>query len=62
MDLLEKKYKDEKLVEETRQELRLAWDEQRQSEERSKVMNEMQRRKNQAEADRIRQKKKVSNV
>ncbi|XP_022079973.1 coiled-coil domain-containing protein 177-like [Acanthaster planci] len=58
LDLLEKKYRKEKLMEETRQELRLAWDEQRQSEERSKVENEMQRRKNLADANRARQKKK----
>ncbi len=60
MDLLERKYKDEKLLEETRQEVRLAWDEQRQLEERSKVENEMQRRKNLADSNWIRQKKKVS--
>ncbi|XP_038076515.1 coiled-coil domain-containing protein 177-like isoform X2 [Patiria miniata] len=58
LDLLEKKYKDEKMVEEMRQEMRLAWDEQRRTEERSKVRNEMQRRKNLAEANQSRQKKK----
>ena len=60
LDLLERKYKDDKLLEETRQEVRLAWDEQRQLEERSKVNNEMLRRKNLADSNWIRQKKKVS--
>ncbi|XP_071803196.1 uncharacterized protein [Asterias amurensis] len=58
LDLLERKYKDDKLLEETRQEVRLAWDEQRQLEERSKVNNEMLRRKNLADSNWIRQKKK----